>query len=870
MTQGARMTVEHETAGSTGSGTTRASAPKTPPRQITLLSDGTGNSAAAVWRTNVWRVFESLDLTDSSRVAIYDDGVGSSSFKPLAILGGAFGYGLKRNVIRLYSFLCRNHWTQGTSDPDPQIYMFGFSRGAYTIRVLISLIDSQGLVPYESEAQLSRDAHAAYRAYRADRYTKNFAVNWIRKVWHVVREGVKSAGAKYERLTKDKRPTPVIHFVGLWDTVAAYGLPMDEMTRGVDLWLWPLELPNRKFHAERIKKARHALSLDDERTTFHPVLWSEAGITPPPPRQDGSRYVEDEQLSQVWFSGVHANVGGGYPDDSLAFVPLYWIMNEAKTAGLTLKKDPPAEPDALKRAEWGGDRDGRLYDSRAGVAGYYRYGPRKMVDLCFTDEVTIATPKIHYSVFERIKNGAHAYAPIVLPQTFEIVDRDGRIVPQSTYEEAALAAARAASDPTKPYGWQQYVRTLFCWRCLAFDLALAAFVFIILWTLGGMSSELSSPFWLAGGLVVLVACGFAGVRLAGRAPAHLPAPPIGAQESIWDLVWRRRVVYFSTVGFSAYLGIFPFIHQAAYQDLSSKLSFLSPIIRLIGSFLPGFVGFWINAYAANPGLFLVGFGGVVATMWWGARVSARIFDAMRTIWSDILKSKRAPSQPNLRNSIYRLRTDECYRSMLWALKRYILPTIFAVLFVYVGFLVIDRPIYAVVDSFGAICPKDDPGSKIFRTDAMCWTSDTIVDANKRYRITLTVVEPWKDGPIDTGPGGYGVHDMTFAKYVTWPLRRSFGQPWFKPIARIGHQGGDEYVLEPALPVGSDVLRKQLVAEFTARTSGRLYLYVNDAIGPPFWFDSFYTGGFGGYENVGTATVLIEPIVSSARANEPGR
>jgi uncharacterized protein (DUF2235 family) len=82
------------------------------PKNIILLSDGTGNSSANVWRTNVWRVFESLDLTDSSQIAqiaIYDDGIGSSSFKPLAMLGGAFGWGLKRNILHLYSFLCRNY-----------------------------------------------------------------------------------------------------------------------------------------------------------------------------------------------------------------------------------------------------------------------------------------------------------------------------------------------------------------------------------------------------------------------------------------------------------------------------------------------------------------------------------------------------------------------------------------------------------------------------------------------------------------------------------------------------------------------------------------------------------------------------------------
>src|SRR6266516_6632152 len=78
-------------------------------KRVIVLSDGTGNSVAKVWRTNVWRIFESLDLRQSDQIAIYDDGVGTSSFKPLALLGGAFGFGLKRNVLGLYKFLCRNY-----------------------------------------------------------------------------------------------------------------------------------------------------------------------------------------------------------------------------------------------------------------------------------------------------------------------------------------------------------------------------------------------------------------------------------------------------------------------------------------------------------------------------------------------------------------------------------------------------------------------------------------------------------------------------------------------------------------------------------------------------------------------------------------
>jgi hypothetical protein len=111
------------------------------PKNIILLSDGTGNAAGKLLKTNVWRLYESLDLRDPSvQIACYDDGVGTSSFKPLALIGGGFGYGLKRNVLRLYRFLCEHY------DPGDRIYAFGFSRGAFTIRVLVGLISTQGII----------------------------------------------------------------------------------------------------------------------------------------------------------------------------------------------------------------------------------------------------------------------------------------------------------------------------------------------------------------------------------------------------------------------------------------------------------------------------------------------------------------------------------------------------------------------------------------------------------------------------------------------------------------------------------------------------------------------------------------------------
>jgi hypothetical protein len=147
---------------------------------------------------------------------------------------------------------------------------------------------------------------------------------------------------------------------------------------------------------------------------------------------------------------VHANVGGGYPDDSLAHVSLGWILKEASLCGLRFKTSPDAEPDALRFARSASDKDGRLYDSRRGLASYYRYGPRNIFELCNCIDlkaparsVRIPLPKIHYSVFERIKAGAHPYAPIGLPKEYAVVAEDGKIltgesIPYENSEQADL------------------------------------------------------------------------------------------------------------------------------------------------------------------------------------------------------------------------------------------------------------------------------------------------------------------------------------------------------------------------------------------------------------------------------------------------
>jgi uncharacterized protein (DUF2235 family) len=101
-----------------------------PGRNIVLLSDGTGNSSAKLNKTNVWRLYQALELEDGTQLAFYDNGVGTSGFKPLRILGGAIGLGLARNVRDLYRALCQHYQAPDENHSGDRIYVFGFSRGA--------------------------------------------------------------------------------------------------------------------------------------------------------------------------------------------------------------------------------------------------------------------------------------------------------------------------------------------------------------------------------------------------------------------------------------------------------------------------------------------------------------------------------------------------------------------------------------------------------------------------------------------------------------------------------------------------------------------------------------------------------------------
>jgi len=750
------------------------------PEKIIVLSDGTGNSSAKVWRTNVWRVFDFLDLSLPEQTAMYDDGVGTSSFLPLALLGGAFGWGLKRNVIDLYKFVCRNYERDPHTPHPSKIYGFGFSRGAFTIRVLIAFILHQGLVPYSTENDLTARARSAYRAFRAERF---HSILGIESIFRLLRDCVlaiwdKITGRKpYDRAQNTAVPT--IEFMGLWDTVAAYGLPIEEMTRGVSEWIWPLELPDRILRP-CVKRACHALSLDDQRTTFHPVLWTETGEIPAPPDPQGSRWLKDERLSQVWFAGVHANVGGGYPDDALAYIPLYWLMQEAKSRGLVFKTDPPSDPDAFRTTASARDKDGRQYDSRAGMAGYYRYGPRKLKDLCHaagsgraSDAVEISVPKIHETALRRLRSDTNAYAPIGIPEEYAVVTGAGEILDsaRNRYETQQEGKVRAEE--------QELVWNL-VWlrRIVYFATLIASFHLAAFWIFHEqnpkreLQTELSlvpqfirfvesflphevvhwwadyyatNPISFTVGVIVLATLIWIGSQLEGRITDRM--------RSIWKSRAQRVTITQSPVQSS----ICAFRTSRPYQAaLRATRYYILPFLSAVFLVYLGAVG--INHLAWN----IIDPTGVFCT----------------------------PTAPETLEQI----DDE-------------------------------HPISKVVT---------------FETNSPCFATRIKLSKGAQYSVTFNNLTTWKDGDYSTTPAGYRIADRSvwhsIASALLMPLRRAYFRRWFTVIGRIGSTGMYVDFLDPSKEgkgYGGETE--------TLRADGELFLYVNEAvIALPWVYGAFYT------------------------------
>ena len=802
------------------------------PKNIVLLSDGTGNSAGSLFKTNVWRLYQLLDLSNPARqVAFYDDGVGTSSFKLFAILGGVFGFGLKRNVIAIYSFCCRNY------RPGDRIYCFGFSRGSFTIRIVAGLIASQGLVAYDdNEAELASFAADAYRRYRR-RFTGGIP-KYLEKIGidlRGIRDFFIRLGRKFAHRPVDAPPPIVvesIHFVGIWDTVDAYGGPIQEMTRAIDYWVWPLSMPDRFMNA-KVHKACHALALEDERDAFRPVIWDQRyvrGIDHIPgqtkadwlcdinydPRSQAAKsadpaphlrtdlpLIDQARISQVWFTGVHSDIGGGYPQDGLSYVTFDWMLDRAKAYGLRyfdeqreLLIDPQINP------------SDKLNDSRKGLAGYYRYKPRNILEIysappykpSFLSDLghiwrllwrkpdpqlevladlhpnmaqnVLPPPKatIHDSVFKRIQSGTDRYAPVVVPAIYNFTGKAG--------------AVTDALHPVDPGGPRSHV-----------------------------------------------------------------------QDDVWNWVWLRRIVYFLTVFATLFVAFIPFfvIYFPGF-GLASVGGFVNPIVNAAASFLPGFLRPWFDAFRDAPGFVLAGAIAVMALMYVGASLQRTVRDVARMAWHS---PGNYPQLAGWHASVYRLRRLGLYQATFYTLKHWIFPTaIMFWLFLWLAF--------GTANTLGLICKgtggievteavleaqKSAAYAEIFKTADLCYPTGLKVTHGETYEIALTVKEPWLDRDIPAGPQGF--KKSRWAQAAGIPYRRLIWSNWFAPIVRVGSPGLEEHLPDfTQSPSQSDLW----TARFIPRSDGEVFVYVNDtSIFLPWLLNYFYNN------NQGTAVVSLKKM-----------
>lgn len=275
-------------------------------RNIIISFDGTWNtpdrapSADGDASTNVWKLHQAiLDQADGQQqLKWYGTGVGTRWYDKLR--GGVFGVGLSRKIQEGYRYLV-THYRDGD-----RIFIFGFSRGAYSARSLVGMIRNAGLLSAANERRVSE----AYSLYR----TRD--------------EGADSENARFFR-QRYARQDIDIHCLGVWDTVGALGIPVESFD-----WF---NQAFYRFHdtelSSIVRHAYHAVAVDEHRRNYCATLWD--------PKEKSNQQVE-----QVWFSGAHANVGGGYAGNPLSDLPLRWMAEKAAACGLRIDQQQLPPPPA--------------------------------------------------------------------------------------------------------------------------------------------------------------------------------------------------------------------------------------------------------------------------------------------------------------------------------------------------------------------------------------------------------------------------------------------------------------------------------------------------------------------------------------------
>ncbi|KAA9134177.1 DUF2235 domain-containing protein [Marinihelvus fidelis] len=312
-------------------------------KRLAIFTDGTWNSPEKGGETNVLHLARGVAPSHDGvkQVAFYDWGVGTDR---KTMTGGITGVGIDKNIMDCYRFIVHNF------DEGDELFLFGFSRGAYTARSLAGFIRNCGVLRREHASRIP-DAYEMYRK-RSDASGPN---------------APEPTAFRADYAWSDITP---IEFVGAWDTVGALGIPVPFWgTLGEEEFLFHDTEPSKI-----INHARHAVAIDEYREDFTPTLWD------PKPGID---------LKQVWFSGVHSNVGGSYDDRGLSDTALKWMVDEASAFGLGF------EAHALERIR--PDHAGQLYNSRRNI---YRLRGRH--------DRTITGP-VHISVKQRWDDDVASY-----------------------------------------------------------------------------------------------------------------------------------------------------------------------------------------------------------------------------------------------------------------------------------------------------------------------------------------------------------------------------------------------------------------------------------------------------------------------------
>ena len=287
-----------------------------PNKRLVVCCDGTWNLPDQRCPTNVAKVALAVAQQDHHGIeqrVFYHHGVGTHRWDRLR--GGAFGAGLSRDVCDTYRFLVKNY------EPGDELFFFGFSRGAFTARSTAALVRNAGIIRPENIDLVD----AAYALYRSRTETK------------------RPRGREAVLFRQSYSHEPRIRFIGVWDTVGALGIPVGP-TRLIRLINKRWEFHDLEL-STYVDAAYQALAIDEKRQPFTPAVWTVPNDAP-----------SHQRVEQVWFSGVHCDIGGGNPGHGLSDIALLWMVERAIESRLAFREGAFVhEPETHGQPDGGGE-----------------------------------------------------------------------------------------------------------------------------------------------------------------------------------------------------------------------------------------------------------------------------------------------------------------------------------------------------------------------------------------------------------------------------------------------------------------------------------------------------------------------------------